>query len=162
MLVEHIKRKLQVEDKEIKLRRLELKHELDLKRLENQHALDMAKLQLEYRPAENQSHRSLQAAEQEPGDTESADQRQLSECDDELDPVKAFAEEHIVSTTHDSDYVTQAMAYERYLTVTPEERNCETALGRNSFYSQLRNQFSQYFKAQHHVAGKRNLPRMCS
>ena len=145
LLIEHIKRKLQVEDKEIKLRRLELKHELDLKRLENQHALDMAKLQLDHRTADNQSHRALHVAESD---------AQLSEDHgDEHNPVKDFAEEHLVSTASDNDCITQAMAYERFLLVTHEELVKETSLGRNGFYDRLREHLSDRFHKQKRVAG---------
>ena len=72
----------------------------------------------------------------------------------EQDTVKVFADEHLVSTASDSDHITQAMAYERFLLVTPEERVKKTALGRNRFYDQLRKHLPDKFHKQKRVAGE--------
>ena len=74
----------------------------------------------------------------------------------EQDTVKMFVDQEVVLTDNPGDFFTQKDAYDKFSYSNPEERNKKTALGRNRFYSQLRTYLSQYYKAQHHVAGQRN------
>ena len=74
----------------------------------------------------------------------------------EQDTVKMFVDQDVVLTDNPVDFFTQKDAYDKFSYSNPEERNKKTALGRNRFYSQLRSYLSQYYKAQHHVAGQRN------